>query len=78
MTEAAVLAALGRAYEGLPESAARGLPVYRGKVRDLVRGRDRLLLVASDRLSAFGRAALVRKAEMVPIEVVVLTPSTKE
>jgi len=115
MTEASALAALARAYDGLPEPAARGLPVYRGKVRDVVRGAERLLLVASDRLSAFdrvlstvpfkgevltriaawwfartadivpnhvlpggspselgiGRAALVRRAEMIPVEVVV-------
>jgi phosphoribosylaminoimidazole-succinocarboxamide synthase len=109
-------ARLGDAYESLPEAAAGGLGLYRGKVRDVVRGSDALLLVASDRLSAFdrilsilpckgevltrisawwfartsdivanhilpggspdqlagtGRAMLVRKAEMIPLEVVV-------
>lgn len=111
-----IAARLPEAFEALPEEAARGLPVYRGKVRDVVRGKDALLLVASDRLSAFdrvlsalpfkgeiltrisawwfertrdivpnhllpggspdelagtGRAMLVRKAEMLPVEVVV-------
>ncbi len=111
-----IAARLGEAYESLPESAAAGHPVYRGKVRDVVSGKDALLLVASDRISAFdrilsvlpfkgevltrvsawwfartsdivpnhilpggspeqlagtGRAMLVRKAEMLPIEVVV-------
>jgi len=109
-------ARLGDAYASLPEEAAAGLPVYRGKVRDVVAGSKSLLLVASDRLSAFdrvlalvpfkgeiltrisswwfercsdivpnhlepggspeelagtGRAMLVRKAEMLPLEVVV-------
>lgn len=112
-------AALARTLGSLPEEAAAGLPVYRGKVRDVVAGTDRLLLVASDRISAFdrvlstvpfkgevlarvaafwfretadlvpnhlvlppetgdfdvtaatGRCALVRKAEMLPVEVVV-------
>ncbi len=94
---------------------ANGLPVYRGKVRDVVVGDAALLLVASDRISAYdkvlatvplkgelltrisawwfdrcgdiipnhvlsggdpaslgvGRAMLVRKVEMLPVEVVV-------
>lgn len=111
-----VEARLSTAFSGLPEEAARGLGVYRGKVRDVVQGKDALLLVASDRLSAFdriltalpfkgevlsrisawwfartsdivpnhilpggspdelagsGRATLVRKAAMLPLEVVV-------
>ncbi|HET7838774.1 MAG TPA: phosphoribosylaminoimidazolesuccinocarboxamide synthase [Rectinemataceae bacterium] len=109
-------ARLGTSFDSLPEAAACGLPVYRGKVRDVVRGKDLLLLVASDRISAFdrvlstvpfkgeilarvsawwfsrcadivanhvvqggtpeelggtGRACLVRRAEMIPVEVVV-------
>jgi phosphoribosylaminoimidazole-succinocarboxamide synthase len=55
MTREEVGAALGRVFGSLPESSARGLPVYRGKVRDVVKGRDSLLLVASDRISAFDR-----------------------
>ncbi len=108
-------AALGTAYPGLQQDCARGFPVYRGKVRDVVRGEKNLLLVASDRISAFdrvvstvpfkgevlsrisawwfsrcsdivpnhilpggdprslgcGRATLVRRADMLPLEVVV-------
>jgi phosphoribosylaminoimidazole-succinocarboxamide synthase len=116
MTREELDARLGGVFANLPESAARGLPIYRGKVRDVVRGADSLLLVASDRLSAFdriltalpfkgevlarisawwfartsdiipnhvlpggapdelagtGRATLVRRAEMLPLEVVV-------
>lgn len=116
MTRDEIDVRLGGAFPTLPEQAAEGLPVYRGKVRDVVRGQDKLLLVASDRLSAFdrilttvpfkgeilsrisawwfsrtadivpnhvlpgglpeelpgtGRATLVRKAEMLPLEVVV-------
>ncbi|MBP7094637.1 MAG: phosphoribosylaminoimidazolesuccinocarboxamide synthase [Spirochaetia bacterium] len=119
MRSEVVAAALERTFGSLPEEAAAGLPVYRGKVRDVVVGKDRLLLVASDRLSAFdrvlstvpfkgevlariaafwfretadlvpnhvigpeetggldvteatGRCALVRKADMLPVEVVV-------
>ena len=45
MTRERVEASLGAAYESLPEDAARGHEVYRGKVRDVyaVDG-DRLLL----------------------------------
>ena len=119
MDRARIEAALAGAYPGLPDGAACGRPVYRGKVRDVVEGPGRLLLVASDRISAFdrvlstipfkgevltrvsawwfartsdivpnhlvppselggrdpvretGRACLVRRAEMVPVEVVV-------
>ena len=116
MTREALAARLPEAYPGLPGEAAAGLPVYRGKVRDVVQGRDSLLMVASDRLSAFdrvlaavpckgevlarisawwfartadiapnhvlpggapeelpgtGRATLVRKVDMLPVEVVV-------
>lgn len=114
-----IAAALPHVYGGLSDAAAAGRTVYRGKVRDVVEGRDRLLLVASDRISAFdrilstipfkgevltrvsswwfartsdivpnhlvspsdlggrdpvaetGRACLVRRADMVPVEVVV-------
>ena len=114
-----IAAALPNAYAGLPDAAAGGRPVYRGKVRDIVEGPERLLFVASDRISAFdrilstipfkgeilsrvsawwfdrtsdivpnhrippselggrdplsetGRACLVRKVNMVPVEVVV-------
>ena len=102
-------------YDSLGETEANGLPVYRGKVRDVVVGGSALLLVASDRISAYdkvlatvplkgellsrisawwfarcgdivpnhvlpggdpaslgvGRATLVRKVEMLPVEVVV-------
>jgi phosphoribosylaminoimidazole-succinocarboxamide synthase len=115
MTRDEVEAALGGAFASLGDADACGRPVYRGKVRDVVRGSDALLLVASDRLSAFdrvlttvpfkgevlsrvsawwfercsdilpnhilpggapaslglGRATLVCKAEMLPVEVVV-------
>jgi phosphoribosylaminoimidazole-succinocarboxamide synthase len=119
MDRATLASALPRAYPGLPEEATAGRKVYRGKVRDVVEGESRMLLVASDRISAFdrvlstvpfkgeiltrvsdfwfkhtsdivpshlipspelggrdpvaetGRAALVRRAEMVPVEVVV-------
>ena len=55
MTRERVEASLGAAYESLPEDAAGGHEVYRGKVRDVVAGKDSLLLVASDRISAFDR-----------------------
>jgi phosphoribosylaminoimidazole-succinocarboxamide synthase len=115
MTRSEVELALGRAFPSLSDAAAGDRPVYRGKVRDVVRGEEALLLVASDRISAFdrvlatvpfkgevlsrvsawwfercsdlipnhmlpggdpdslglGRAMLVRKAEMLPVEVVV-------
>jgi len=112
----AIEASLGSTFDSLPEAAAAGRPLYRGKVRDVVRGAETLLLVASDRISAFdrvistvpykgeilsrvsawwfkrcadilpthllpggspeelpgtGRATLVRRADMIPIEVVV-------
>lgn len=118
MTKESVAERLGSAFESLPDEAARGLPLYRGKVRDVVLGESLVLLVASDRISAFdrilstvpckgevlsriaafwfeatsdivpnhvvagpsqgpgglsgtGRATLVRRAEMLPLEVVV-------
>jgi phosphoribosylaminoimidazole-succinocarboxamide synthase len=115
MTEGEVRLALGSVFASLGEAASAGHPVYRGKVRDVVQGEKALLLVASDRISAFdrvlstvpfkgevlsrvsawwfdrcsdivpnhvlpgggpeslgsGRATLVRKAEMLPVEVVV-------
>jgi len=55
MTRQTIIAALDSAYPGLPEEAAKGFTVYRGKVRDVVEGEDRMLLVASDRISAFDR-----------------------
>ena len=108
-------AALGSVFAAFDEAACGGRPLYKGKVRDVVAGEKALLLVASDRLSAFdrvlttvpfkgevlsrvsawwferctdilpthvlpggdpvslgiGRATLVRKVEMLPIEVVV-------
>jgi len=115
MTRERVAERLGSTFESLPDESARGLPVYRGKVRDVVLGGKNLLLVASDRISAFdrvlssvpckgevlariasfwfeatadlapnhvlagpgsglagtGRATLARRAEMLPLEVVV-------
>jgi len=115
MTRDSVAAALASSLDSLPEAAAAGRKVYRGKVRDVVKGEGELLLVASDRISAFdrvlatvpfkgevlsrvsawyfercadivpnhlvpggdpaslgvGRATLVRKADMLPVEVVV-------
>jgi phosphoribosylaminoimidazole-succinocarboxamide synthase len=115
MTREAVAAALGAAFDHLPESVAAGRSIYHGKVRDVVKGDKTLLLVASDRISAYdrvlatvpfkgevlsrisswwfdrcsdivpnhivqggdplslgiGRATLVRKAEMLSVEVVV-------
>ncbi len=55
MTYERIAACLGASFESLPDEAAHGLPLYRGKVRDVVRGKGRLLLVASDRISAFDR-----------------------
>jgi len=115
MKRSEVETALGSVFSALDEAACGGRPLYRGKVRDVVSGESSLLLVASDRLSAFdrvlatvpfkgevlsrvsawwfercadilpthvlpggdpvslgiGRATLVRKVEMLPIEVVV-------
>jgi phosphoribosylaminoimidazole-succinocarboxamide synthase len=115
MTRAEAELALGSVFSSLDEAAACGRPLYKGKVRDVVSGEKALLLVASDRLSAFdrvlstvpfkgevlsrvsawwfercadilpnhmllggdplslgvGRATLVRKVEMLPLEVVV-------
>jgi len=116
MTVEAIEAALAGTFAELPESAAGGHGFHRGKVRDLVLGKDSILLVATDRISAFdrvictvpfkgevlarvsawwfsrcadilpnhvqpnghpeqlegtGRAMLARRAEMLPLEVVV-------
>lgn len=47
---------LGGVYEGLlPEELPPGVSLYRGKVRDVASAGDRVLLVASDRISAFDR-----------------------
>ena len=44
------------AFEGLdPEILPAGKSLYRGKVRDVVDSGDRLLMVTSDRISAFDR-----------------------
>ncbi len=115
MTKAELEPRIERCFDSLSEDASRGLPVYRGKVRDVVVGESALLLVASDRISAYdrvlatipykgevlarvsawwfdrcrdvmpnhvlpkgdpvslgvGRATLVRRVEMLPVEVVV-------
>lgn len=115
MTRVEAELALGRVSSSLGEVSALGYQVYRGKVRDVVFGDRALLLVASDRISAFdrvlstvpfkgevlsrvsawwfercsdivsnhilpdgdpislgiGRATLVRKLDMLPVEVVV-------
>jgi phosphoribosylaminoimidazole-succinocarboxamide synthase len=115
MNKPEVELALGRVFPSLDGVDVGDRPVYRGKVRDVVRGEKALLLVASDRISAFdrvlstvpfkgevlsrvsswwfdrcsdiipnhvlpggdpaslalGRATLVRRAEMLPVEVVV-------
>lgn len=55
MTEADFGPLLGSTMDSLPASVARGRPVYRGKVRDVVDLGSRLLLVTSDRISAFDR-----------------------
>ncbi len=55
MDRRSLASALDSAYPGLSEEAAGGRRVYRGKVRDVVEGRERMLLVASDRISAFDR-----------------------
>jgi len=55
MERQTIVSALDGAYRGLPEAGAEGLTVYRGKVRDVVEGKDRMLLIASDRISAFDR-----------------------
>jgi phosphoribosylaminoimidazole-succinocarboxamide synthase len=115
MTRDAIEFSLGRVFPSLRDADAGGKSVYRGKVRDVVQGKESFLLVASDRISAFdrilttvpfkgevlsrvsawwfercadilpnhvlpggdpaslgiGRATLVRKTEMLPVEVVV-------
>jgi phosphoribosylaminoimidazole-succinocarboxamide synthase len=67
MTRERIEGSLDLVFEGLPEKAALGLPVCRGKVRDLVQGERLQLLVASDRVCAFGRAlcAVPYKGELL-------------
>lgn len=55
MNKEAIAAALGGCFTGFEEAELGGLPFYRGKVRDVVRKGDKLLIVASDRISAFDR-----------------------
>lgn len=56
MTSGRVRAALGEAFEGLGAAdVPSGASLYRGKVRDVLTVGDRVLLVASDRISAFDR-----------------------
>lgn len=101
---------MGNSFEGLPERLLPpGASLYRGKVRDVVDLGDSLIIITSDRISAFdrslgtipgkgeilhqlsmywfrqtkdiivnhmirevsGRAAKVRKAQVIPIEVIV-------
>jgi phosphoribosylaminoimidazole-succinocarboxamide synthase len=113
-----IVRSLGRAFPGIQAADAKGRAVYKGKVRDVVDMGDRILIVATDRISAFdrvlstvpfkgevlnrissfwfdatrdlvpnhlvgdaelgfplssrtGRAVIARKAEMLPVEVVV-------
>ncbi|HUW42476.1 MAG TPA: phosphoribosylaminoimidazolesuccinocarboxamide synthase [Rectinemataceae bacterium] len=63
----AIETALGGCFERLSDEAAGGRELYRGKVRDVVRGEENLLLVASDRISAFDRviAAVPFKGEVL-------------
>ena len=55
MTRERIEAGFGNVFQGLPEISARGRPVKRGKVRDIVQGDSAVLVVASDRISAYGR-----------------------
>ena len=56
MTDRDARDALGGTFEGLePGLVPAGATLYRGKVRDVVGSGDRLVLVASDRISAFDR-----------------------
>jgi phosphoribosylaminoimidazole-succinocarboxamide synthase len=55
MTDADIRANLGKAFPGITEKDAKGKAVYTGKVRDVADLGDRLLIVASDRISAFDR-----------------------
>jgi phosphoribosylaminoimidazole-succinocarboxamide synthase len=55
MTRDEAESALSHVYSSLGDTTAGGHPVYRGKVRDVVSGDKALLLVASDRISAFDR-----------------------
>lgn len=118
MTESEIRNRLGDAFQGIEKNDLKGQSLYKGKVRDVVDLGDRLLIVASDRISAFdrvlstipfkgevlnriarfwfektadviknhiipdselgipfskktGRAIIARKADMLPVEVVV-------
>jgi phosphoribosylaminoimidazole-succinocarboxamide synthase len=118
MTETDIKSRLGSVFQGIEQKDVRGQSLYKGKVRDVVDLGDRLLIVASDRISAFdrvlstipfkgevlnriarfwfdktsdiiknhiisdaelgiplsqktGRAVMARKADMLPVEVVV-------
>lgn len=55
MTAERVRKALGAAFEGVGDPLPPGVELYRGKVRDVLGKGDRVLLVASDRISAFDR-----------------------
>lgn len=56
MTGETARLALGSAFAGLePADIRAGAELYRGKVRDVLSRGDRILLVASDRISAFDR-----------------------
>ncbi len=55
MTEYRVRDALGAAFEGVETSLPPDVALYRGKVRDVLCKGERVLLVASDRISAFDR-----------------------
>jgi phosphoribosylaminoimidazole-succinocarboxamide synthase len=118
MIESDIESRLGSAFQGIDQKDVKGQSLYKGKVRDVVDLGDRLLIVASDRISAFdhvlstipfkgevlnriarfwfdntsdviknhiipdselgiplskktGRAIIARKADMLPVEVVV-------
>jgi len=100
---------LSEAFDGLPPGDFAGRHVYHGKVREVIDGGDRLVMVTTDRISAFdrplgsiagkgeilnqlalfwfgqtrdlignhileevtARAVAVKKAQVVPVEVVV-------
>ena len=54
--ETRAAAALDMVYGGVSaEEIPAGASLYRGKVRDVLSLRDRVLLVASDRISAFDK-----------------------
>jgi phosphoribosylaminoimidazole-succinocarboxamide synthase len=55
MNQAEIKARLQDAFPGIEDAEAKGKKVYHGKVRDVVDLGDRLLIVATDRISAFDR-----------------------